>query len=160
MSRPPLCSGSIMLGPKRDRTGVVIRGSVAESSTKTASPPSSWTRTGEPGAIAVPTSPAGSSRVDATTISMPPSSSGWRITPADASLRTLARSATVIRASEAFSPVSRVLVTAAAPSIQRSRCRALSYSRALPIAMPACAARTRSSVMSVSVKCPVSFSAR
>lgn len=149
-----------MLGPNRDRTRVVIRGSVAESSMKTASPPSSWTRTGEPGAIAVPTSPAGSSSVDATTISMPPSAVGWRMTPAEASLRILARSATVIRASDAFSPVSRVLVTAAAPSIQRSRCRVVSYSRALPIAIPACAARIRSSAASASVKCPVSFSAR
>ena len=61
---------------------------------------------------------------------------GWRITPAEASARIRARSATVISASAALSPVSSAVVTAAAPSIQRSRCRAVSYSRALPIAMP------------------------
>ncbi|SCF71363.1 hypothetical protein GA0115255_103803 [Streptomyces sp. Ncost-T6T-2b] len=125
MSRPPLCSGSIMLGPKRERTPVVIRGSVAESSMKTGSPPSNCTSTGEPGSMTVPTMPAGSSGVEAVTISIPPSSVGWRITPADASASTRACSATVISASAASVPVSRAVVTAAAPAIQRSRCRAV-----------------------------------
>ena len=49
ISRPPACSGSSMLGPNRCRTWVVIRGSVAESSMNTGSPPRSWTRTGLPG---------------------------------------------------------------------------------------------------------------
>lgn len=40
-------------------------------------------------------------------------------------------------------PESSAVVTATDPSIQRSRCRAASYSRTLPIAMPASVARTR-----------------
>ncbi len=160
MSFPPLRSGSIIDGPKRDRTWVVIRGSVAESSTKTGSPPRSWTSTGEPGAIAVPTRSPGSSGVEAATISIPPSGVGWRTTPAEAPARTRARSATVVRAFSADAPVSRAVVTAAAPSIQRSRCRAVSYRRALPMAIPACEARTRSRARSSSVKRPARFSVR
>ncbi len=40
-------------------------------------------------------------------------------------------------------PDSSAVVTATDPSIQRSRCRAASYRRALPMAMPASVARTR-----------------
>lgn len=150
-----------MLGPKRSRTWVVIRGSVAESSMKTGSPPSSCSRTAEPGAMEVPTRSPGSPWAEAATISMPPSGVGWRTTPAAASASSRARSATHLRASAAGRPASRAVVTAAAPSIQRSRRRAVSYSRALPIAMPACEARTRSSARSSSVKpSPPRFSVR
>lgn len=149
-----------MLGPNLLRTGVVIRGSVAESSMNTGSPPRSCSRTGLPGSMVVPTMSPGSSRVEAVTISMPPSGVAWRMTPAAASARTRARSATVISASAAASPVSSAVVTAAAPSIQRSRCRAVSYSRALPIAMPAWVASSFSSCSSSSVNGPPSLSER
>lgn len=149
-----------MLGPNRERTGVVIRGSVAESSMNTGSPPRSCSRTGLPGAMVVPTMPSGSSCVEAATISIPPSEVGWRITPAAAPARSRARSATVSSASSALSPVSRAVVTAAAPSIQRSRCRAVSYSRALAIAIPAWVARSRTTCSSSEVKGPPDRSAR
>jgi pimeloyl-ACP methyl ester carboxylesterase len=56
--------------------------------------------------------------------------------------------------------VRAAVVTAAAPSIHRSRCRAVSYSPALPIAMPACEARTRSIARSSSVNGPPRFPVR
>ena len=136
----------------------------------TGSPPRSWTRTGEPGSIVVPMMSVASASVsvasapvsgtDAATISMPPAGVGWSTTPAAASASSRARSATVVRAFAAVSPVSSDVVTAAAPSIQRSRSRTVSYSRALPTAIPACAARTRSSARSSSVKEPSRFSVR
>lgn len=57
--------------------------------------------------------------------------------------RCLACSATTWRASSASLPDSRAVVTATDPSIHRSRCLAASYRRALPMAMPASVARTR-----------------
>ncbi|KFG72337.1 hypothetical protein FM21_29775 [Streptomyces mutabilis] len=52
-------------------------------------------------------------------------------------------SATTWRASSMSPPESSAVRTATDPSIQRSRCWAVSCSRALPIAMPASVARTR-----------------
>lgn len=141
-TRPPLCSGSIMLGPYGAVSRLIMRGSVEASATKTASPSRSRSTTALSGGITTPSDLVGRGEETAT-ISRPPSSAGSSTIPASASARRLACSATTVRASSASPPESRAVVTATEPSIHRSRWRAASYRRALPMAMPASVASTR-----------------
>ncbi len=82
------------------------------------------------------------------TISMPPPAAGSSTIPAAEPDSRRARSATTWSASSASPPDSRAVVTATDPSIHRSRCLAASYSRALPMAIPASVASTRTMLTS------------
>ncbi len=131
-----------MLGPNRPARLVTIRLSVAESSMKTASPASSFAATALRAGTVTPSEDEGSSD-DTATISNPPSSVGRSTIPAAEPASRRACSATTESASSASPPDSSAVVTATDPSIQCSRCRAASYSRALPMAIPASVASTR-----------------